>query len=75
MFHTIEFNTKVVFDLQVSWSKPLEKVSLRKGTRLRVQIKPYVAETKEGFVEMADLYFEDGTATAAIPFAFFSFVE
>ena len=43
--------------------------------RVRVQIKPYVEETEEGPVEMADLFFEDGSATRKVPFAQFRFVS
>ena len=55
--------------------QPRERLSIRKGTRRQVQIKPYVAETDDGLVEMADLFFEDGTATRRVRFASFSFVD
>ncbi len=45
------------------------------GTRLHAQLKPYVVETEGGLVEVADLFFPDGTATRAVPFASFSFAE
>jgi hypothetical protein len=32
-------------------------------------------ETPEGPVEVADLFFEYGTATRRVPFAYFAFVE
>ncbi len=74
MYHTIEFGAEFVGDLEVSPKQPLERVRLRKGQRLRAQVRPYVAETAEGPVEVADLFFEDGTATRRVPFAYFAFV-
>jgi hypothetical protein len=74
VYHTIEFGVEFVIDLEVSRKQPLERVRLRKGDRLRAQVKPYVAETAEGPVEVADLFFEDGTATRSVPFAYFAFV-
>jgi hypothetical protein len=40
---------------------------------VRAQLKPYVADTADGPVEVADLFFEDGTATRQVPFACFRF--
>ena len=75
MYHTIEFDRSITLDIAVSPKHPLERVSVKKGTRLRAQIKPHVIENEDGLIEVADLYFEDGTTTCQIPFAFFSFVE
>ena len=47
----------------------------RKGSRLRAQLKPYVVETAGGPVEVADLFFEDGTSARTVPFAGFAFVD
>jgi hypothetical protein len=41
----------------------------------QAQIKPYVVEAENGLVEVADLFFADGTATRRVPFELFSFVE
>ena len=60
MYHVIEFFTDFVADLEVSRQKRLERVLIRKGSRLRAQLKPYVVETVHGPVEVADLHFEDG---------------
>jgi len=75
MYHTITFLVNRLFDVEVSSKQPLERVLIRPGTRLRAQIKPYVLETEDGPVEVADLFLEDGTATRAVPFACFSFVD
>jgi hypothetical protein len=74
LFHTIEFTKQLSVVLLVSPKQPLEQLSIRKGTRLNAQIKPYVTETEDGFVEVADLFFEDGSTTSMVPFACFSFV-
>jgi hypothetical protein len=42
---------------------------------MRAQIKPHVVETEDGLVEVADLFFEDGTTTSQVPFQYFRFVE
>jgi hypothetical protein len=75
MFHTIKFTGDLTVDLEVSPKQPLERVRIRKGDRLRVQIKPYVVETEDGPVEVADLFFEDSTPTRMVPFNSFSFVD
>ncbi|MCI0460141.1 MAG: hypothetical protein L0Z62_24580 [Gemmataceae bacterium] len=75
MYHTIEFLEEYAGDLEVSHKQRLERVQLRAGTRLRVQLKPHVVETSDGPVEVADLFFEDGTATRGVPFSLFSFVN
>jgi hypothetical protein len=62
-------------DLECSPKQPLERIQLRRGTRMRAQIRPHVIETLAGLVEMADLFFEDGTAARNIPFCRFAFTE
>jgi hypothetical protein len=75
MYHTIEFLKEFTGDLEVSRKDRLERVQIRPGTCLRVQLKPYVLESPDGPVEVADLFFEDGTATRGVPFSLFSFVN
>jgi hypothetical protein len=75
MYHTIKFIATLQVDLEVSSKHPLEQMLIEAETRLRAQVKAHVVETKNGPVEVADLFFEDGTATRAVPFAFFSFVD
>lgn len=74
MYHTIEFTSDMTVDLKVSQKHPLERLRIRKGTRLQAQIKPYVVETVDGLVEVADLFFPDGTTARMISFESFSFV-
>ncbi len=75
MYHTIEFVESVVLDLETSRRQPLERVAIRKGTRMLAQVRPYVVEQDEGPTEVADLFFADGTATRGVPFAFLTFKD
>jgi hypothetical protein len=75
MYHLIEFNTAFTADLEVSPKQRLERLRVRKGTRANVSLPPYVVETAGGPVEVADLYFEDGTVTRRVRFEHFRFVE
>jgi hypothetical protein len=74
MYHTIEFAADLTVDLETSPKHRLERLLVRKGTRLAAQLKPYVVETPAGPVEVADLFFADGTAARSVPFEHFSFV-
>jgi hypothetical protein len=75
MYHTIEFGFQLMVDLEVSPRKPLERMLIHAGTRMRAQLKPYVIEGQDGPTEVADLYFEAGPVTRAVPFAHFRFVD
>ena len=63
------------FDAGRRGYRRLERLLIRRGTRLHAQVKPYVVETAEGPVEVADLFFADGTATRAVRFERFRFVD
>ena len=75
MYHTIEFAADVNADMEISPKHPLERVRIEKGARRRVQIKPHIMETDDGPVEVADLFFADGTTIRQVPFASFRFVD
>ena len=75
MYHTIAFVKDGVIDLERSRKHSLERVLVRRGIPLQAQIKPYVIEGKEGPIEVADLFFDDGTATRMIAFAQLCFVS
>jgi hypothetical protein len=75
MYHTVEFAVEFMVDLEVSRKQPLERVLIRRGTRVRAQLRPYVIETEDGPVEVADLFFEDGTSTRGVRFEWFTFVD
>ena len=75
MYHTIEFVVDFVADVEVSPRKPLEQMRIHAGSRRRAQLRPHVVETTQGPVEVADLFFEDGTTTRMIAYSCFSLVE
>ena len=75
MFHAIEFAGDIVLDLEISRRHPLERIRVACGTRLHAQLRPYVIEADEGPIEVADLYFEDGTVGRTVRFAAFAFVD
>jgi hypothetical protein len=75
MYHIIEFADDMWADLERSPKQPLERVQLRRGARMGAQIRPHVVETLAGPVEMADLFFEDGTAARNVPFCRFTFAD
>jgi hypothetical protein len=75
MYHTIEFAADMWVDLERSPKQPLERIQLRRGTRVRAQIRPHVIETLAGPTEVADLFFEDGATARDIPFRRFAFAE
>jgi len=62
-------------DLEISPKHWLERMLIHRGTRLQAQIRPCVVETEDGLVEVADLFFADGTTTCMVPFESFSFVD
>jgi len=75
VYHCIEILVDFMADMEVSPRQPLERVLIRKGSRLQAQLRPYVVETTFGPVEVADLYFDDGTTTRCIPFAHFMLTD
>ena len=75
MYHTIEFTIDSTINVEVSPKHWLERVLVRKGTRRQAQLKPYVIETQDGLIEVADLFFDDGTATRRVRFESFAFVD
>lgn len=75
MYHTIKFTGDLTVDLEVSPKQHLERLRIRKGDYLQAQIKPYVVESEDGPMEVADLFFEGGMTTRMVPFRLFSFID
>jgi hypothetical protein len=73
MYHPLVFRCAFTGDRETSPKDPLERLRVEAGARLPAQVRPYVVETGFGPVEVADLFFEDGTATRGVPFACFRF--
>jgi len=75
MFHQIEFRLRGLAELETPGKSNLEQLVIKQGTRLNAEIKPYIVETRRGPVEVADLFFEDGSVARAVRYATFSFVD
>ena len=75
MYHTLEFAVEFMVDLEVARNQPLERMLIKRGTRTRAQLKPYVLEADDGPIEVADLFLEDGTSIRGVRFEWFSFVD
>jgi hypothetical protein len=75
MYHTIEIAEEFTVDLESSPKHRLERMLIRRGTRLQVQIKPHVMETEDGPIEVAELFFADGMAPCIVPYEWFWFVD
>jgi hypothetical protein len=75
VFHTIQFAAEFVALPEIAPRHRRLRALIRKGDRLKAQVRPYVVETQRGPVEVADLFFEDGTAARRVPFRCFRFVE
>lgn len=75
MYHTIQFTVEILADLETPGKGTIQVPLVKAGSQVRTRLQPYVTETETGPVEVADLYFEDGTAIRTVPFACFRFVE
>jgi hypothetical protein len=75
MYHTIQFRLKGLAELETPGKRQIERLVIQQGTRLNVEVKPYVVESERGPVEVADLYLEDGSIARAVRFATFTFVD
>jgi hypothetical protein len=75
MYHTIQFAAEFVALPEISPQRHRLRALIRKGDRLKAQVRPYVVETKGGPAEVADLFFEDGSMTRRVPYRYFSFVD
>jgi hypothetical protein len=75
VYHTIQFMVEFEATLEVSRKLPLERVRIRKGELLDAQLRPHVVETDDGPIEVADLFFVDGSVTRDVPFGSFTFVD
>jgi hypothetical protein len=75
MYHTIQFAAEFVALPEVVPQGQRRRALIRKGDRLKAQVRPYVVETRRGPAEVADLLFEDGSVARRVPYRCFSFVE
>jgi hypothetical protein len=75
MTHRVEFRWLVLAEVERPEYAYPQRVIIKEGTRLTAHIRPYVVESPEGPVEVADLYLEDGGIARAVRFAAFRFLD
>ena len=75
MVHAIEFRWVVLAEVDRPEYAYPQRVVIKEGTRLSAHIRPYVAESADGPVEVADLRMEDGSVARAVRFAAFRFLD
>jgi hypothetical protein len=75
VYHLIEFTVDFTADLEISPKHRLERLRVMRGMKACVGLRPYVVETFRGPIEVADLYFADGTVTRQVRFEWFRFVD
>jgi hypothetical protein len=75
MVHAIEFRWVVLAQVDRPEYSDQQQVVIKKGTRLHTHIKPYVVESHDGPLEVADLYLDDGSVARAVRFAAFQFLD
>ena len=52
MYHIIEFVNEFIVDLEISPRHRLEQMLVQRGIRVQARIKPYVAESEVGPIEV-----------------------
>lgn len=72
MYHTIEFGEAFLPELTIP---PPRRPLIRRGARLLAEVHPYVVDTAEGPVEVADLFLAEGTIVCRVPYRCFAWVE
>lgn len=75
MVHAIEFRWVILAQVHRPDYSDQQQVVIKKGTRLYAHIKPYVVESPDGPVEVADLYLDDDSVARAVRFAAFQFLD
>jgi hypothetical protein len=75
MVHAIEFRWVILGEVERPEYAYPQQVVIKEGTRLQAQIKPYVAQSPDGPVEVADLHLDDGSVVRAVRFAAFRFLD
>ena len=74
MFHKLQFLSAYCLDLQMPRKARLERVRISKGEVIKAAVRPYVQETENGPVEVADLHLPGDGTLLAVPMKFFRFV-
>ena len=75
MYHIIEFTQDFLVELVIVSRDRPTRTLIQQGSRLEVEILPYVIESRHGPIETADLFLADGAIICRVPFASFVFVD
>ena len=75
MLHRIEFRWLVLAEIDRPEYALMQRIVIKEGTQFSAKIKPYVAESPDGPIEVADLYLDDGSVLRAVRFAAFRFLD
>ena len=75
MAHRIEFRRLVLAEVERPEYAYAQRVVIEEGTQLTAATKPYVTESPDGPVEVADLTLDDGSIARAVRFAAFRFLD
>jgi hypothetical protein len=74
MYHQIQFRASYQVDLQVPDKPRLERLLIKQGEVIEAQVRPYVVETSDGPMEVADLQLAGDGTLLAVPMEYFCFV-
>ena len=75
MIHQVEFRWLVLAEIDRPEYAYPQRVVIKEGTQFSARLRPYVTESPEGPVEVADLHLEDGSVARAVRFAAFRFLD
>lgn len=73
MYHKLRFRTSQELDLQIPGKGRLEKVKFRRGDVIEAYVRPYIIESEDGPVEIADLNLGREGTLVGVPMEFFRF--
>ena len=75
MYHRLEFLASYQLDLHLPGKPRLEQLVIRQGEIISAQVQPFVQETEDGPVEMANLHLPGDGTLLSVPMASFRFAE
>ena len=74
MYHRLRFLATYQLDLRMPGKARMEQLLIRERDIIEAQVKPYVQETADGPVEVADLHLPGDGTLVAVPMGCFQFV-
>jgi hypothetical protein len=74
MYHRLQFLGTNRIDLRVPGKARLEQLLIRRGEIIEAVVRPYVEETEDGPLEVADLHLPGDGTLLAVPMKCFQFV-